>query len=157
MQVLAAGCGPGRVKTPPLLCITRPSMPWRILDNGRCGLMLPVTVDRSCPRSHICSLKLPRRIRVTLARRRQATTHPAISPSTREAITRPRLSNRPESSCTRPQDAAVVRIWRGFFPVHRLNACVNPLTSLKPSSQAILDICSWGSSRYRTAKSRRSC
>jgi hypothetical protein len=30
-----------------------------------------------------------------------------------------------------------VRIWLGVFPVQRLNACVNALKSLKPSSHAI--------------------
>jgi hypothetical protein len=43
--------------------------------------------------------------------------------------------------------AAAVRIWLGAFPVHRLNVCVNALTSLKPSSQAILDTCSLRSPR----------
>ena len=45
------------------------------------------------------------------------------------------------------QWTSAVRIWLGVSPVQRLNACVNALTSLKPSSHAILDICSLRSSR----------
>src|SRR6516162_1422788 len=45
------------------------------------------------------------------------------------------------------QKAPAVRISRGVFPVQRLHACVNALTSLKPSSHAILDTCSLRSSR----------
>jgi hypothetical protein len=55
------------------------------------------------------------------------------------------------------QKAAVVRICLGVFPVQRLQACVKALTSLNPSSHAILDTRSLGSSRYRTAKSRLRC
>jgi hypothetical protein len=55
------------------------------------------------------------------------------------------------------QMTAAVRISLGVFPVQRLYACVNALTSLKPSSHAILDTRSLRSSRYRTAKSRLSC
>jgi hypothetical protein len=39
------------------------------------------------------------------------------------------------------QMAAAVRISLGVFPVQRLYACVNALTSLKPSSHAIFDTC----------------
>src|SRR5215472_13683899 len=37
------------------------------------------------------------------------------------------------------QKALAVRISRGVFPVQRLHACVNALTSVKPSIHAILD------------------
>jgi hypothetical protein len=43
--------------------------------------------------------------------------------------------------------AAALRIWLGVFPVQRLHAWVNALTSRKPTSHAILDTGSLGSSR----------
>jgi hypothetical protein len=58
---------------------------------------------------------------------------PSDKPIYARALLRRHGSGTPQRPSTRPQDAAVVRIWLGVFPVHRLNACVNALTSLKPS------------------------
>ena len=74
----------------------------------------------------------------------------SLLPSSGDPANSSRLTTACITRSSRPaqnQAAAVVRIWLGVFPVHRLNVWVNELTSLKPSSHAILDICSLWSSR----------